>query len=111
MLMFVALMFCSTWFAFAAEPQRMEPAGGWQVKVMCSDVSAVLAIDPPDIVTVTDEKYDTLAVFQGPVWRRGTPLAGTKAEACSVADALDPASLIVRDAPGVVAMTYTLGKD
>jgi len=89
----------------------MEPAGGWQVKVACGEVSAVLAVDPPDIVTVTDERYDTLAVFQGPVWRRGTPLLGTKAEACSVADALEPSSLIVRDRPGAGAKTYLLGKD
>ena len=89
----------------------MEPAAGWQVKVTYGDISEVLAVDPPDIVTVTDEKYDALALFQGPVWRRGTPLLGTMAEACSVADALDPMSLVVRDAPGAVAKTYTLGKD
>ena len=98
-------------WAAAAEPARMEPAGGWQVKVTSGEVSAVLAVDPPDIVTVTDERYDTLAVFQGPVWRRGTPLLGTKAEACSVADALEPASLAVRDRPGAGAKTYALGKD
>ena len=98
-------------WAVAVEPARMEPAGGWQVKVACGEVSAVLAVDPPDIVTVTDERYDTLAVFQGPVWRRGTPLLGTKAEACSVADALEPSSLIVRDRPGAGAKTYLLGKD
>ncbi len=100
-----------TGLACAAEPPRMEPAGGWLVKVACGEVSAVLAVDPPDIVEVTDEKYDTLALFQGPVWRLGTPLLGTKAEACSVADALEPASLVVRDAPGAVAKTYALGKD
>ena len=95
----------------AAEPPRMEPAGGWQVHVTCDAVSAVLTVDPPDTVAVADEKYDTLAVFQGPVWRRGTPLLGTKAEACSVADALDPSSLVVRDRPGAGAKTFALGKD
>ncbi len=95
----------------AAEPPRMEPAGAWQVKVTCGEVTAVLAVAPPDIVTVADEKYDMLSVFQGPVWRRGTPLLGTKAEACSVADALEPGSLTVRDAPGVAAKTYLLSKD
>lgn len=106
----VASLGLAVWSA-AAEPPRMEPAGGWQVKVSCGEVSAVLAVDPPDIVTVTDERYDTLAVFQGPVWRRGTPLLGTKAEACSVADALEAASLAVRDRPGAGAKTYALGKD
>ena len=106
----VACLGCAAW-AVASEPARMEPAGAWQVKVICGEASAVLAVDPPDIVTVTDERYDTLAVFQGPVWRRGTPLLGTKAEACSVADALEPASLAVRDRPGAGSKAYALGKD
>ena len=89
----------------------MELVGTWQVKVTYGGVSAVLAVDPPDIVTVTDEKYDTLALFKGPVWRRGTPLLGTKAEVCSVADALEPASLVVRDGLGTTAKAYALGKD
>ena len=101
----------STLPLFAAEPPRMEPAGAWQVKVTWGDASAALAVDPPDRVAVADEKYGTLAVFQGPVWRRGTPLLGTKAEACSVADALEPGSLVVRDGPGAAAKTYVLGKD
>ena len=95
----------------AAEPPRMEPAGGWQVKVTCDGASAVLTVDPPDVATVADEKYDALAVFQGPCWRCGTPLLGTKAEACSVADALENASLVVRDGPGAAAKTYALDKD
>ncbi len=107
--MLVSLAFAGS--VFAAEPPRMEPAGGWQVKATCGEVSAVLAVDPPDIVTVTDEKYDTLALFKGPCWRCGTPLLGTKAEACSVADALENASLVVREAPGAAAKTYALGKD
>ena len=95
----------------AAEPPRMELTGGWQVKVTCGTASTVVDVAPPDSVTVTDEKYDTLSLFQGPVWRRGTPLLGTKAEACSVADALDTGSLVVRDSPGSDAKVYALGKD
>jgi len=107
----LSLVVLSTLWVLAAETPRMELAGAWQVKASCGEVSAVLAVDPPDIVTVTDEKYGTLALFKGPVWRRGTPLLGTKAEACSVADALEPASLVVRDGPGATAKTYALGKD
>lgn len=81
------------------------------MKVVCGTASAVVDVAPPDIVTVTDEKYDTLSLFQGPVWRRGTPLLGTKAEACSVADALDTGSLVVRDGSGSDAKVYALGKD
>ena len=54
-----------------AEKPSMSCAGGWQVHVTCDAVSAVLTVDPPDTVAVADERYDTLAVFQGPVWRRG----------------------------------------
>ena len=108
---FAAFFFLSAGPVFADGTPLMEPAGAWQVRVTCGDVSAVLTVDPPDLVTVADEKYDALAAFEGPVWRRGTPLLGPKAEACSVADALDNASLVVRDGPGPAAKTYTLGKD
>ena len=107
----LAIMVSSTLSVFAAEPPRMEPADAWQVKVTCGEISAVLTVDPPDLVTVTDEKYDTLALFQGPFWRCGTPLLGTKAEACSVADALENASLVVRDGPGAAAKAYALDTD
>lgn len=111
----------SVWFrlAFAvgvvsaagADPVRLETVGDWQVRATQGGISAVLKVDPPDVVAVTDERYDGLALFQGPVWRRGTPLAGTKAEACSVADALEPESLAVRDRPGAGAKAFALGKD
>jgi lysophospholipase L1-like esterase len=107
----MTLFLCTALTACAAELPSIEPAGVWQVKVAFGGVSAVLTVDPPERVLVTDEKYETLAVFQGPVWRRGTPLLGTKAEACSVADALEPGSLTVRDGPGTAAKTYQLGKD
>ena len=95
----------------SAERPVLELAGGWQVKASFGEVSAVLSVDPADIVDVADEKYEALALFQGPVWRRGTPLLGTKAEACSVADALEPGSLTVRDGIGAAAATYVRGKD
>lgn len=94
-----------------AQSPSLEPVSRWQVKATAGEVSAVLAVDPPDLVTVSDERYESLAVFQGPVWRRGTPLLGTRAEACSVAGALEPGSLTVRDGPGAAARTYQLGKD
>lgn len=94
-----------------ADPAAMETAGAWQVRVTCGGRVAVLAVDPPDIITVTDEAYERLALFQGPEWRRGTPLLGPKAEACSVAGALDPASLVVRDGPGAASKVFVRGKD
>lgn len=105
------LLLFATLPCVAAEPPVFEVAGAWQVRVTADGKSATLTIDPPDIVSVTDEAYETLALFQGPEWRRGTPLLGTKAEACSVADALEPGSLVVRDKAGADAKTYALGKD
>jgi len=105
-------VFCAAlgWSAAGrADPAAMETAGAWQVKVTCGGRVAVLAVDPPDIITVTDEAYERLALFQGPEWRRGTPLLGPKAEACSVAGALDPASLVVRDGPGAAAKVFERG--
>lgn len=96
---------------FAGEPVRMELAGDWQVKVTAGAVSAVLTIDRQPLVDVAGERYDQLALFKGPVWRRGTPLLGMKAQACSVADALVPESLAVRDGAGAGAKTYVPGKD
>jgi len=101
----------AAWAWADADSARLEAAGGWQVRVAYDGVSAVLTVDPPDWVTVTDERYESLAPFQGPVWRRGTPLSGMRADVCSVADALDPTTLIVRDRPGDGAKTYALGKD
>ncbi len=94
-----------------AAPAKMELAGAWQVKVTCGEQTAVLTVEPPDMVTVTDEAYERLALFQGPEWRRGTPLLGPKAEACSVAGALDPATLVVRAGPGATAQLFERGKD
>jgi lysophospholipase L1-like esterase len=97
--------------ALAAELPSLEPAGGWAVKASAGGVSAVLTVDPPDRATVADERYEALPLFQGPEWRRGAPLLGVKAEACSVADALEPGSLVVRDGPGEASKAYQLGKD
>ncbi len=108
-----SVFFCLSWIAvpFAFGEPVMEVADAWRVRVTSSGFSETLTVAPPDIVEVTDERYETLAAFKGPVWRRGTPLLGTKAEVCSVADALDPDSLIVRDGPGSGAKIYELGKD
>jgi len=107
------VFFCLFWTAVPSafgEPS-MELVGAWRVRVAACGLSEALTVTPPDIVNVADEPYESIALFSGPVWRRGTPLLGTKAEVCSVADALEPASLIVRDGPGPDAKAYALGKD
>ncbi len=108
-LFFSILFFISS--VLAQEVAVMEPAGAWQVKVIYGEVAALLSVDAPDVVTVKDEKYNSLALFQGPFWRCGTPLEGPKAEACSVSDALEVGSLVVRDGPGADAKIYAREKD
>lgn len=105
------LILFSASLMLAQEAALMEPVGERQVKVAYQGVTALLAVEGPDVVTVTDEKYESLALFQGPFWRCGTPLEGPKAEACSVCDALETASLVVRDGPGEASAVYTFGKD
>ena len=83
-------------------PAKVELAGDWQIKVTYRGKSAEFDIDPPGIVTVTDEKYDSLVLFNpsGAPWRRATPLLGLKADECSVENALVPGSVSVSLEPG-----------
>ena len=78
-----------------AAPAKMELAGAWQVKVTCGEQTAVLV--------VIRRIWSRWSMRRTSGWRcskgrmaRGTPLLGPKAEACSVAGALDPATLVVR---------------
>ena len=107
----ISTMLVSVFCVCAQDKAEMNPAGGFKVEVSCNGITAVLSVDAPDVTTVKDEKYDSLAMFAGPFWRCGTPLRGPKAEACSVCDALDTKSLVVRAGPGVDAKTYTIEKD
>ena len=96
------LLAASATSVFSAEPE-LTLAGDWSVRVSAAGLTGVLEVRPPDRVEVADERYDRLAPFEGPVWRRGTLLRGLRAEECSVADALEPASVVLRTGPGEAA--------
>ena len=75
-----------------------ELAGDWSVKVTYDGTTQVVTLDPQKIVTVVDEKYDSLPVFNpnGPPWRRAVPLNGVVAVECSVENAVVPGTIVVR---------------
>ena len=75
-------------------------AGPWRVSVEERGKTAEFEIQPPPRIVVTDERYDTLPVFNpnAGAWCQGTPLRGVRAIECSVCFALDPASVKIRRA-------------
>ncbi len=83
-----------------AGPAEVKLAGPWRVSVS----GTLLEISKPDIVTVVDERYPGLAEFnpKAAAWTKGTRLKGVIAEECTVEGALDPDSLVVRDAGAAI---------
>ena len=63
---------------------------------------ALLPVDPPEWVEVTDERYDGLPVFNPDAapWMKGIPLRGVDAQECSATGSLDPTSVRVKAAEG-----------
>jgi lysophospholipase L1-like esterase len=101
----------------APPPVALEKVGEWRVRVTVrlpdGQRQATLDVPPPDIVTVVDERHATLADFNpaGPPWRKGPPLAGVRAEECSVRGAVDPESVVVKDAAGGSGRVFVRGTD
>jgi hypothetical protein len=110
-------VFCACSAAMAALPADVRPAGEWKVSVSVTGdrpASAVVEVAPPDIVTVSDEKYPKLPDFDGKIaagWRKGVRLNGVIAAECTVDGALDPGSLVVRDAGDASAAPFRKGVD
>ena len=106
------LVLASTAAVLTAAPPEVDLVieDDWRVRVTLrlpdGVRQATLDVPPADVVTVTDERHAPLADFnpQGPPWRKGPPLSGVRAEECSVRGALDPESLVVRDAVGGPAL-------
>ncbi len=100
----VQLTITGTW-----ELQAELPAAGDQ-----SAVSRKLSIPvPPSVASVTGEEYAQVPVFQpdGPIYRRGVPLRGLKAQEVTTPHLLDPASFSVWSAPGGTGEQFTRGQD
>jgi lysophospholipase L1-like esterase len=85
--------------------------GDWQIKVEHEGVAATLNVAEPVAIRVTDERIARLPLYNpnAPEYARGVPLAGVRAQECSVRHALDPESLVIKaTSPGAA---YVLGKD
>lgn len=98
-------------------PVELETAGPWRVRVTVrlpdGPRQATLDVAPADIVTMVDERHAPLGDFNpaGPPWRKGPPLAGVRAEECSVRGAVDPESVVVKDAAGEGGRVLARGTD
>ena len=103
-------MFCAA-TAWAAPAPKVVLASDWKISVATEGMVGVLTVDPPEMVTVTAEKFSTLPLYNPKTaqYARGAKLAGVRAEECSTRYALDPDSLKVTGLAGT--MVYTRGKD
>jgi len=88
-------------------------AGDWAVKVGPGKVevgertvsiaqAVVLDVAPPELVTISDERYDQLPVFDpnGAPWAKGAKLRGVDTQETTAADMLDPTSVRLKLAQG-----------
>ena len=85
--------------------------GDWTFRIEPGNTE--LSVDPPDIVTVQAEKYDSLPLFNpnGPPYAKAVPLNGVRADECSTTGVLQPDSVVVRESESPNSTTYELGKD
>jgi hypothetical protein len=97
-------------------PGEVRLAGDWAVSVAgTSPATKTVEIPKSDIVTVTNEKCDTLPDFAvkhaTTGWMKGIRLKGVVAAECTIKSALDPASLVVRGGPEDSAVIFRQGTD
>jgi len=85
----------------AAAPE-LTITGPWSVQLKDGDNTFETTIAGTDYYTPTDEKYDSLPVFNpdGGFWGKGTLLFGSMAQGCPMNDVLIPDSVEVRLTPG-----------
>lgn len=85
--------------------------GDWQIQVEAEGVSQTVTIDMPNTAQIKAEPLSALPVYnpEGAEYARGMPLAGVRAQECSVRYALHPESLVLKSATTLVA--YVRGQD
>ena len=107
----IGLAICCAATAWAAPAPKVVLAADWKISVATEGMVGVLAVEPPETVTVAAEKFSTLPLYnpKAAQYARGAKLAGVCAEECSARYALDPDSLKLTDLAGTVV--YTRGKD
>ena len=88
-------------------PAEVTITGDWQVEVRYNGETKTFDIAPPETVTVTNERYSSIAVFNTAalLWTRGTPLEGVRASECTVENELVPGSVTVSLTPGGTPLT------
>lgn len=81
----------------AAAPQ-LKLVGDFSVEIKTGNDNARFTVDVPTWLTVADEKYDNLPIYNPNAvsWARGRVLRGVNACECSVFGALDPESVVVK---------------
>ncbi len=96
--------------------------GDWRVRVSAGGFSVgskevqiaeetVLQVTPTTILTIKDEKYDSLALYnpKAAPWTRGTKLKQLATAETTAPQMLEPNSVVVKPSPG--GSPYKLGKD
>jgi lysophospholipase L1-like esterase len=109
LLFVIALLMVSV--VCAEETVSLKLTGDWTFRVEPGNTE--LSVDPPDMITVRAEKYDSLPLFNpnGPPYAKATPLNGVRADECSTTGVLQPDSVVVRESESPNSTTYELGKD
>ncbi len=91
--------------AQAPEPAQVRVVGDWEAEVTVTGTRPrreVVRVPPAEPLTLTDEKYESLPVFNPNAggWVRGVQLKGVRAQETTTPFLLDPASVVVRSGPG-----------
>ncbi len=112
-----AVVFAATVLQLPAEvPAELKITGDWEVKVSVREpqvVEAVVKIAPPEMLTVSAEKYDSLPLFNPRAggWVKGAQLRALRAQETTTPFLLEPASLVVRAGAGAEAEVFRKGED
>src|SRR6185369_5943685 len=98
----------------ASPPADVTIVGDWEVKVSVRDprpVEATVHVEPPRMVTVKAEKFDSLPVFNPKAggWVKGAQLRGVKAQETTTPYLLVPESLVLRAGPDDNAEAFSKG--
>lgn len=85
--------------------------GDWQIKVEAEGTFQTVTIDRPNTASINNEPLSVLPVYnpEGAEYARGTPLAGIRAQECSVRYALHRESLVLKSDTTLAA--FVRGQD
>ncbi|RYD82104.1 MAG: hypothetical protein EOP84_09965, partial [Verrucomicrobiaceae bacterium] len=111
----IFLVPCALLFAETLPTAEMVPAGDWQVRVSLTEpaVQALVEIQPPQEIVVSEEKYNSLPLYNpnGGGWNNGARLRQLLAEECTTPGLLDPDSVVLRAGTEATSRTFVRGSD